>query len=331
MKIAIVYNQPSSDRYQSMGESAAEMGVLDEVKAVSQALAELRYDSILIPLSPPLSTVKKALSIISEQGVDVVFNLFEGFDGSPETEGQVAAILAEFRLPFTGCPEEALTLALDKSKTKAVLEKAGIRTPQYQVLTPDNLDSFHLDLPCIVKPTADDASHGITEESLVYDQAALEKQVRKISTLFDGRALVEEFVDGREFNTMVMGKLRPIVPAISEIVYTLPPGKPRILTFQAKWDESSDYYIHTRAVCPALISHEEEEEIRKTAKDAFRLTGCRGYARVDLRQDRSGHFKVLEVNPNPDITPGAGAALQAAAAGMPYSRFIEKIIHYALI
>ncbi len=52
--------------------------------------------------------------------------------------------------------------------------------------------------------------------------------------------------------------------------------------------------------------------------------------RVDFRQDPSGRFKVLEVNPNPDITPGSGAAIQAAAAGLTYSKFIEKIIGFAL-
>ncbi len=117
---------------------------------------------------------------------------------------------------------------------------------------------------------------------------------------------------------------------ISEIVYTLPPDKPRILTFSAKWDEASMYYINSKAVCPANISDKEQAAIIRIAKAAFRLTGCRGYARVDLRQDKAGQFKVLEVNPNPDITPGSGAALQAATAGMSYSQFIKKIIHYAL-
>ena len=68
----------------------------------------------------------------------------------------------------------------------------------------------------------------------------------------------------------------------------------------------------------------------RIAKTAFRLVGCRGYARVDFRQDKAGNFKVLEVNPNPDITPGSGAALQAATSGMTYSQFIEKIIRLAL-
>jgi D-alanine-D-alanine ligase len=326
LKIALIYNQPDPDRYHAMGESKAELGVMDEVRAVSQALDDLKYSYVLLPLRPPLEDARKFLKALK---ADVVFNLFEGFDGSPETEAKVAGILAELKLPFTGCPAAALELALDKARTKRLLEAGGIQTPRYQIFTPETVDTFHLSYPCIVKPLAEDASHGITEESVVKDRAALEKQVRKIGSLFGGQALVEEFLEGREFNTTVMGSRRLVVPAISEIVYTLPPDKPRILTFDAKWEENSLYFNNIRAVCPAQITIEEYKTIGRTARAAFRLVGCRGYARVDFRQDAAGDFKVLEVNPNPDITPGSGAALQAATAGMTYSRFIQKLIHLA--
>jgi D-alanine-D-alanine ligase len=330
MKIVVIYNEPQADRYHSMGESKAELGVMDEVKAVGQALVDLKYTSVMLPLRPPLSQVKKELTLLKKQNIDVIFNLFEGFDGSPETEGSVAGMLEEMGLAFTGCPAQALTLALDKSRTKEILETARIPTPRFQILTPESLSSFQLDFPCFVKPVSDDASHGISEESVVYSPDDLEKQIRKISHLFDGKALVEEYVDGREFNTTVMGNKRLIIPAISEIVYTLPLGKPKILTFEAKWEEKSVYYENTKAHCPADISPKEQDQISRIAKASFKLTGCRGYARVDFRQDQAGRFKVLEVNPNPDISPGAGASLQGAAAGMSYNRFIEKIIRFAL-
>jgi D-alanine-D-alanine ligase len=327
MNVAIIYNQPAPDRYHDMGESKAELGVMDEVNAVSQGLTELGLPFIPVPLHPPLSAVYQTLKSIRAA---VIFNLFEGFDGSPDTEGKVAAMLTELKLPFTGCPAAALALALDKAKTKDVLISAGIPTPAYQVLRLDNLEGFRLAFPCIVKPLAEDASHGISEDSVVHDFASLSRQVKKISAFFGGQAMVEEYVEGREFNTTVMGTTRLSVPAVSEIVYTLPNGKPRILTFEAKWEENSLYFDNTRAVCPAPITAGEYSRISRIAKAAFKLMGCRGYARVDFRQDLTGRFKVLEVNPNPDITPGSGAALQAATAGMSYSKFIEKLIRFAL-
>ncbi len=329
-RVAIIYNQPESDRYHAMGEDKAELGVMDEVKAVHEALDELNWIAILVPLRPPLEKVREELVRLKQMPVDVVFNLFEGFEGRPETEAQVAEMLAELKIPFTGSPSCALSLALDKRKTKELLQTAGIQTPKFQQLNSDNLATFNLSFPCIVKPIAEDASHGLCEESVVHDIATLEKQVHRICALFGGQALVEEYVDGREFNTTVMGDGKLKIPAISEIVFNLPPDKPRVLTFEAKWVENSLYFEATKAVCPAQITALEQKEIGRIAKAAFRLIGCHGYARVDFRQDRNGNFVVLEVNPNPDITPGSGAALQAQTAGMSYSQFVDKLIRLAL-
>jgi len=281
----------------------------------------------LIPLRPPLQSVREKLVSLN---ADVVFNLFEGFDGWPQAEAEVACMLENLKIPFTGCPGSALKLGLDKAKSKTILNNAGINTPRFQILNTETVTSFQLDFPCIVKPLSEDASHGLSEKSVVYDFSALEEQVAQVAKYFGGKAMVEEFLDGREFNTTVIGNGRLTSLAISEIVYTLPPGKPRVLTFESKWREDTDYYKNTKAVCPAAINEAEKKQINEIAMTVFRLFGCRGYARVDFRQDAAGQFKVLEVNPNPDLTPGSGAALQAAAAGLTFSQFMEKIISIAL-
>ncbi len=231
-KIAIIYNKPTPIRYKALGEEKAVLSVLDEVEPVHRALIEQGYSPVRIPLSPPLEQVREKLKSL-ETGL--VFNLFEGFEGRPETEAIVAGMLAELGLIHSGCPASALALALDKSKTNTILQSAGVPTPEHQLLSPENLSTFNLNFPCIVKPRAEDASHGISEESVVYDFTALRKQVQKISQFYGGEAMVEEFIDGREFNVTVLGDREPIVLPISETVYSLPPGIPRILTFAAKW------------------------------------------------------------------------------------------------
>jgi D-alanine-D-alanine ligase len=105
---------------------------------------------------------------------------------------------------------------------------------------------------------------------------------------------------------------------------------PRIVTFAAKWEPDSLYFQSTRVVCPADISAEERENIAQTVVAAFRLIGCQGYARADMRMNREGRLNVIEVNPNPDISPGNGAARQAEASGMTYTQFVEKILQLAL-
>jgi D-alanine-D-alanine ligase len=323
-RVAVVYNQPLKSRYDEQGEQAAVYGVLEAMEAVYDALLKLGYGVVKVPLVPPLPHAQEKLVNLE---ADLIFNLFEGFAGHPETEAEIAEILSALKIPFTGCPAGALKLALDKAKTKAVLKRAGINTPDFQTLRPETLSSFRLSYPCIVKPRGEDASQGISAQNVVTDFALLEKQVTAVSRHYGGQALVERFIDGREFNISVLGDT--VLP-VSEIVYSLPPEVPRLLTFAAKWQPDSDYFQGSKVVCPAEIGEEERENIAQTALKIFGLFGCRGYARVDMRRDEMGQLNVIEVNPNPDISPGAGSVRQAEAAGMTYPQFIDKIIKLAL-
>jgi D-alanine-D-alanine ligase len=326
-RVAIVYNEPAESRYDQRGEQAAVTGVLEAVAAVHHALLELGYGVVRVPLAPPLGQAKKRLGALK---AELVFNLFEGFSGYPETEADIPDILSALKIPYTGCPGEALKLALDKVKTKTILTAAGIKTPDFQLLSPETLSIFSLNYPCIVKPRGEDASHGLSERSVVNEFASLEQQVADVSRFYGGQVLVEEFINGREFNVTVLGNNSYTILPISEISYSLPKGVPKILAFAAKWQPDSPYFQGTRVVCPAEIGAREREHIAQTALSAFRLLGCRGYARVDMRQDEAGQLNVIEVNPNPDISPGSGAVRQAEAAGMAYPQFIEKIVQLAL-
>jgi D-alanine-D-alanine ligase len=326
-RVAIVYNKPRHSRYDAVSEGKAVLGVLEAVEAVHWALLELGFEVTQVPLVPPLERAKEKLRKIN---MDLVFNLFEGFCGSPETEAVLPKILSEMGIPTTGCPASALKLGLDKAKMKVMLKVAGIRTPDFQLLNPETLNWFRLGYPCIIKPRCEDASHGLSPGSVVNDSASLKGQIGLVSNWYSGGALVEEFIDGREFNTTIMGDSEYRVLPVSEIVYSLPPRMPRILTFAAKWEPDSPYFEGTKAVCPAEVEAEERERIAETAVAAFRIIGGQGYARVDMRMDHEGQVNVIEVNPNPDISPGSGAVRQAEAAGMTYTQFIEKIVQLAI-
>lgn len=323
-RVAVVYNEPVKSRYDQRGEQAAVSGVLEAVEAVHDALLKLGYGVVKVPLVPPLPRAQERLAVVK---ADLVFNLFEGFAGHPETEADIAEILAALKMPFTGCPPGALKLALDKARTKTFLKNAGINTPDFQLLRPETLSSFRLSYPCIVKPRREDASHGLSAQNVVSDFASLEKQVTAVSRYYGGQALVEHFIEGREFNITVLGGT--VLP-VSEIDYLLPEGTPRLLTFAAKWQPDSPYFRGTIVVCPAEIEDKERKNISQTALNVFGLLGCRGYARVDMRLDGAGQLNVIEANPNPDISPGAGTIRQAKAAGMAYPQFIEKIVKLAL-
>ena len=324
-KVAVIYNEPLPGRYHSLGEGGAVAGVLDAVASVCQALNALEYEVQVLALKPPLSQVKEELKQLS---VDIVFNLFEGFDDSSESEAEVAYLLKKMRVCFSGSPGHALLLSQNKAVAKQVLRQHSIPTPDWQVLSPENFD-FGLTFPCIIKPLNTHASHGLSEKSVVEDFPALAKQASFIHRAYGQLALVEEFLPGREFCAMIMGNEHPTVFPIEEIVYTLPPDKPRILAYPAKWDSQDDYFRGTKVRCPAEVSPELKQEIETLALHSFLVFGCRGYARVDVRQDKEGRIKVLDVNPNPDIGSEGGARQQTEAAGLDYPAFIGEILSLA--
>jgi D-alanine-D-alanine ligase len=205
-----------------------------------------------------------------------------------------------------------------------------VNTPRYQVLYPHTVESFNLPFPVIVKPVAEDASHGMTQDSVVGGIDALRLQVEKVCTNYGGRALVEEFLNGRELSATIMGIRKPIVLSVSEIVFSLPDGLPNMLTFGAKWLTDDVYFHHTDPVRPAQIDNALWAHISEVSRSAYRLLDCRGYARVDMRLDADGYASVLEVNPNPDISLTSGAVRQASAIGLTYPQFIERIMQLAL-
>jgi D-alanine-D-alanine ligase len=328
LKVAIIYNEPVTDSpIVDFGEEEAIIGVLEEVVAVKKALLELGYRVEKVPLRLPMESVPDVLKAIQ---ADVVFNLFEGFEDLPHSEPVIAKMMEDMGIPFTGNPSSVLALTLDKAEFKKTLHKAGVGTPASMVLTPSTVDSFNLNFPCIVKPKDEDASHGLSPENVVKTPAELRTMVEKVSGRFRGCALVEEFIDGREFNSSVLGNGDLSVVEISEIIYTLPPELPRILTFESKWFEETEYYKGTGVCCPAKIDSALRDNITGIVLTSTRAAGCRGYARVDMRQDKDGTIKVLEVNANPDIEPELGIALQAATRGMSYSQLIQKIVDLAL-
>lgn len=325
-KVGIVYNDPVPGAYHKLGEMGAVAGVLDSVAAVSQALCELHCEVVTLALTPPLSTAEPELRKVD---VDIVFNLFEGFDGASDSEAAVAGLLEEMGVCFTGSPSYALRVCQDKSMAKQVLRSHGIPTPDWQALSPQNLGDFHLSFPCIIKPLGEHASHGISEKSVVSVLRSLKKQVDFIYQAYGRPSLVEEFLPGREFCTLVVGNERLRVFPIEEVIYGLPPRKPRILTYAAKWVAEDGYFGWTKQKCPAEVTADLKENIEDLALRSFVALGCRGYARMDMRQDREGQLMVLDVNPNPDISAQGGARLQVEAAGVDYVAFIQEILSLA--
>jgi D-alanine-D-alanine ligase len=262
--------------------------------------------------------------------------LFEGFGGVGRGEAEIAGLVELLGYPLTGSPPECLVLVRDKARTKWLLAGAGVSTAAFRLVAPDGptdegslVELLELG-PVIVKPAHEDASLGIGPDSVVTDRSALVQQVEKVRTRY-GAVLVEQFIVGREFNVAVLALGEPQLLPLAEIEFSGPgPRGWQIVTYEAKWSAGSAADRATPPFCPANVDPQTAERVGQVALAAFRLTGCRDYARVDLRLDEQGQVYVLEVNGNPDIGPGAGFARALGVAGITYDEFVDRMVRQAI-
>jgi D-alanine-D-alanine ligase len=299
--------------------------IREEVGAIEESLRDAGFHPYVLSVD---SFSRELIHVLLEMAPKFVFNLCEEINGNCELEMCIAGLLELMGIPYTGSQPFALGLALNKFHVKQILRSAGIPTARGYLRTPGQKLSVPrgMRFPLIVKPAREDASLGINSHSVCHTTEHLEKQIRYIHDVYAQEALVEEYLDGREFNVSVVGQRDPEVLAISEIDFSgLPQGEPRIVSYRAKWDEESPLYKATLPVCPANIPKRLENRIKNIAIRSYRCIGCRDYARVDMRTDSRGSIHVLEVNPNPDISPNAGFARAAQAAGYSYSEMIQRI------
>jgi D-alanine-D-alanine ligase len=294
------------------------------VELVRHALGERGYEVVLLPVE----RTSQIGPLVARTSPDVVFNLVEGIEGDSQAEVSVARALEATNVPFTGCPSKAIDLALDKQRAKDLLRQWGLPVPAGRVMA-EPAPADGLRFPLIVKCLREDASLGLTDRSIVRDDAQLREQVAFITGTYEQPAIVEEYLEGREFNVAVAGP-RPLALPISEIDFsTMPADKPRFVSYDAKWVPESVEYRATVPVCPAPIDGPSAARLRRLALRAFRLCGCRDIARVDLRTDSNGKPFILEVNPNPDLSPDAGLARSARAQGWTWEGLVERLALWA--
>ena len=275
-----------------------------------------------------------ALSTLRQMRPDVVFNLCESIGGDNRFEPLLPMLMDREGFVYTGSGPLALTLALHKNKAKEVLRARGVNTPEAVALTTPDISAIELPFPLIVKPSREDASVGINRESVVWTREALAQRVAYVLTRYNQPVLVERYIDGREIYVSMLGSAsgQPQVFPFYEIDFSeMPADRPKIVSFEGKWVESSEEYRGTKPVRCLDLSPELQARITATALTAFEALELRDYARVDIRLAADGTPFVIDVNPNCDLSDVAGGFSKAAkAAGVTYERVIAHIVELAL-
>ena len=285
--------------------------------------------------------------------IDIAFNICEGHRGGSR-EAQVPAMLDMLGIPYAGSGVMTLALALDKPMCKRVLSFHGLPTPAFQTFVAgDERIDARLKYPLFVKPSREGSGIGITAQSVCRTERELRAQVKHIVNAYHQPALVEEYVEGREFTLGLLGNLpttddrRPrtangrrrsvvsgqrsglrVFPPLEVDLSPCPPEEAGLYTSVIK----GKLYEVPKYLCPAPVSKKTRARMERLAVGAFAALECNDFARVDFRiHADTGEPIILEINPLAGLQEGISDIVMAAEAdGVSYVALINGILEAAL-
>ena len=311
-KIAVLMGGDSSER---------EVSLLSG-KNVAEALASLgKYEVI------PVDVRGESLDAMPKD-VDAAYIALHGGWGE---NGGVQAALNALKIPYTGPGVMASQIAMDKVKTKMVLEMKGVPTAKWSLADPDT-EKSPLPLPVVVKPPCDGSSVGISKVSAESDWiksrdlafSAITSRPQDPKTPKPPTVLVEDFIPGREFTVAVVdGEAWPVV----EIV-----AKGGWYGYEEKYnsDETRYPFLCDQTSSPQTLKPSDlEAELQKLAVQAYEALGCRGVTRVDFRVSPLGRCYVLELNTSPGFTSHSLVPKAGMRTGLSFAGVCDRILQSA--
>lgn len=321
-RIGLVHNEPIPAG-QANWESS--LDVMAQVEAIETSLIDLGYQTVRIPFTRDLA---RFIHQTEEAGISMAFNLCESVDDNPQFVAHPAAVMELLNIPFTGSPAAALMSTTDKHLVKLALQAAGLNTPRAFLFLGEEMANFsQMKFPVILKPQFQDASIGIDQESVISDPNRLPETLREFHGIY-GPIVVEEYIDGREFNISLIGSIHPEVLPVAEIDFSgFPDNLFKIVGYRAKWEPTSIEYRETRRAFPTL-PNSVVEDMSAVSAQCYQLFSLRDYGRVDLRLDNNGKVYVLEINANPCLSPDAGFPAAVLQSGLDYTAMVEKFVSF---
>ncbi len=299
--------------------------VVDEV---ASALKEAGYEASLLGICDDL---RELLDKLDEQRPDLVFNLCERFADDDFFEMNVAAVLEMLGQPFTGTGAHGMTIRQDKVLTKKLLKFHNIPYPNYAIFDKHNIEfAGKMHFPLFVKPLRGDTSLGIESSSLVTEYTKLVERIGFIHSQLKEQALVEEYIEGREFYVGILGNDPAENLPVMELDFSsLPDGAPKIFGRINKTDEKSPEFQFINVVVATELTPETRARISAAGKEAAYALQVRDYARVDIRLSPTGTPVVMEVNANPYLERTSAFALAALQSGLGFTGLIARIVETA--
>ncbi|MFJ5681071.1 D-alanine--(R)-lactate ligase [Streptomyces sp. NPDC093097] len=263
--------------------------------------------------------------LVLEQGrfevirLDLVLPVLHGPLGE---DGAIQGLLELSGIPYAGCDVQSSAMCMDKSLTYTVAKSAGIVTPNFWVVAGDEkVDAGQLPYPVFVKPARSGSSFGVSKVAGEEDLPSALETARQ----YDSKVLIEETVAGSEIGCAILGE--PSAPIAGEVDrVALSHGFFRI----HQEDSPETGSENSTFIVPADISEESRQLVQESAKTIYRALGCQGLARVDMFLKDDGQVVLNEVNTFPGMTSYSRYPRMMAAAGLPLSGVIDRLVSMTL-
>lgn len=314
-KIVILHNQ-------ILTNNPDELDVINQRDLVKTACENLNYQVTCLTVG---NNILADMERVKLENPAIVFNLVEATFGKGELIYFAPAMLNAFKVPYTGVPLDALFITTSKVSAKKLMQFNKLPTADFFSI--NELDKLNSSKTYIAKPIWEEASVGITSD-FIFNVSETDK-LHKVKQLPNSHYFVEEFIDGREFNVSMLATkngMEVLPPA--EIVFSeYFNDKPKIVGYEAKWNEESEEYKQTNRAFGTLVNNPKlEKNLIAVCEKSWAAFYLKGYARIDFRVDTNDNIFILEINGNPCIAPDSGFVAAAKYANYSVDEMIKRII-----
>jgi len=255
-----------------------------------------------------------------EAVIDVAFPVLHGPFGE---DGTVQGLLKLANIPFVGAGVLGSAVGMDKDVMKRLMRDAGLLVPRYILLkSHDPVPGYQtvvkrLGSPFFVKPANMGSSVGVSK---VHNRDEYSNAL-KTAFSFDMKVLMEEFIEGREFECAVLGNDNPDASVVGEII-----SSHEFYSYDAKYIDETGAVLEI----PAKIAAKKAREIQRLAVETFKTLSCEGLGRVDFFMKKDGSLLVNEINTIPGFTKISMYPKLWEASGIPYEELIDRLIRLAI-
>jgi D-alanine---D-serine ligase len=291
-------------------------GTIDHIQDDTWHLDE---DECIPVIISPDRNLRKMIELRKEGNkyveIDAAFPVLHGKNGE---DGTVQGLIELAGIPLIGCGTLCSALCMDKNRAHRLVQAEGINIPKSIVLSKhyDNVILFdrtkELNYPLFVKPVKAGSSFGITK---VYEKKDLYEAV-KIAFAYDNEVIIEEGIEGFEVGCAILGNHELVVGEVDEIELT-----------EGFFDYTEKYTLKSSQIhMPARIDQPTADRIKQTAKDIYKVLGCKGFARVDMFLSPDNRIVFNEVNTIPGFTSHSRYPNMMKGIGLPFGELLSRLI-----